>query len=331
MRAVVIHPGSLGDVILSLPALYAIKQAYPAIHLEVIGRPSILELLKGRFYAEGVISIDRADVTDCLMGVSESHQPLTRTLKACDFVINWLDTPQGEIASSLWRLGIQKMISSRPISKKAGYVHRTQIFLEYIDSLGISYPLTTPKLFPSEEDRKVGREVLVKQGIRFSGRYEGPQRPVLAIHPGSGGTHKCWDLVRFVEVFYLAQRELGFQPLFILGPAEQKVLSLNEFELSEDIPVLDTLPLPVLAGALTWCSAYIGNDSGVTHMATALGIPTIALFGPTDPALWGPLGERVMILSRRTEAGHTGDGICQGCDCLNRITVEDVITALSKL
>jgi ADP-heptose:LPS heptosyltransferase len=337
MNILVIHPGSLGDIILSLPALHALRQAYPRARLELIGRRSILELLNGRFYADRIISIDRGDVSSCLTGQAALTDPLARTLRDSNFVINWLDGEKGEVSQNLRRIGVKRVIASRPISQKTDQKHRTEIFLEALASLGISTPLNRPRLFPSMEDKRLGEEALIRQGTKVS------SGPILAIHPGSGGPSKCWELSRFVEVSRQARGHLGFQPLFILGPAEEKLASRLKASLSDDTAILSAsggcLPLPVLAGALSWCSGFLGNDSGVTHLASALGVPTVAIFGPTDPVLWGPLGPSVNILSKRDLCAHCLQAASPGVRnrsravhcCLDLVSVEEVVQALAKI
>jgi len=354
-QILVIHPGSLGDVVLSLPALRVLKQAYPMASLDLIGNPSILELVRGRFYADRVISIDRADVTSFLAGLEDFSGPLVDTLREYNLVVNWLGDKEGDFSRYVRRIGVQRIVSSRPISHKTIHRHRINIFLESLSLLQIPTSFSPPQVFPSLEDRKLGQKVLLSSGIVIQ------KRPVLAIHPGSGGRYKCWDFTRFIEVSHQAKGHLGFQSLFILGPAERGFAPKLKNSLGRDVAILDSVPLPILAGALTWCSGYLGNDSGVTHLAAALGIPTVAIFGPTDPHLWGPVGQHVRVLSKRIEgrqcspisglasgglgcggiegpvfalfaqaSTYEGQNICQGCGCLDLVSVEDAIQVLSE-
>jgi ADP-heptose:LPS heptosyltransferase len=323
-QILVIHPGSLGDVVLSLPALGALKQAYPMAGLDLIGNPSVLELVRGRFYADRVISIDRADVTFCLAGLEDFAGPWVDTLRGYSLIVNWLGEKDEGFSRYVQRIGVQRIVSSRPISRKTTQQHRINIFLESLLSLKIPTPFSLPQIFPPPEDRKLGREALLCSGIDIQ------ERPVLAIHPGSGGRYKCWDFERFIEVSHQAQEHLGFQPLFILGPAEGGLAQKLKSSLGRDVAVLDSVPLPILAGALAGCDSYLGNDSGVTHLAAALGIPTVAIFGPTDPRLWGPVGQHVRVLSKRMEGGYERQNICQGCGCLDLVSVEEVIHVLSE-
>jgi ADP-heptose:LPS heptosyltransferase len=321
-RILVIHPGSLGDVVLSLPALRALKQAYPMAGLDLIGNPSILELLKGRYYADRVISIDRADVTSCLTGLGNFSGPLVDTLREYSLIVNWLGDKEGDFSRYVRRIGVQEIVASRPISQKTTHQHRINIFLESLSALQIPTPFSLPLVFPSPKDKKQGQEAL-RRAIKT--------HSVLAIHPGSGGRYKCWDITRFIEVSRQAQERLDLQPFFILGPAEEELVPKLKNSLGHDVAILDSVPLPVLAGAMAECCIFLGNDSGVTHLAAALGIPTVAIFGPTDPHLWGPVGQHVRIISKRAEGRHMGESDGQECGCLDLVTVEDVMRILAEM
>jgi heptosyltransferase-3 len=108
----------------------------------------------------------------------------------------------------------------------------------------------------------------------------------IILHPGSGSPGKCWPYFR-----ELANRLDRVS--FLIGPAEP------EFDTGA-YPRLENLPLREVARELASAQGFIGNDSGITHLAAYLGCPTIAIFGPTDPGVWGPVGRRVTILRNPT-------------------------------
>jgi ADP-heptose:LPS heptosyltransferase len=104
------------------------------------------------------------------------------------------------------------------------------------------------------------------------------------IHPGSGSPAKCWpgfdDLANQIP-----------DSVILIGPCESQIQTTR--------PRLEGLTLRSVAEELRTCRAFIGNDSGITHLAAYLGCPTIALFGPTDPRIWGPIGRRVTIFRKQ--------------------------------
>jgi len=119
--------------------------------------------------------------------------------------------------------------------------------------------------------------------------------PVLAIHPGAGSRAKRWDAAGFVQVGEW-WREMGGGVLEVAGPAEAEDPPLLGSPIVRDWPLAD------LATVLGRAALYLGNDSGVSHLAAAAGAAGVVLFGPTDPHRWGPLGARLVALRARTTA-----------------------------
>jgi ADP-heptose:LPS heptosyltransferase len=110
----------------------------------------------------------------------------------------------------------------------------------------------------------------------------------VSVHPGSGSPAKNWPFARFVETARALAE--GRRWLLVAGPAESALAAPADAVLARE------WPLRVLGAALTRSSLFLGNDAGVSHLAAAVGAPTLALFGPTDPSLWAPVGPRVKTL-----------------------------------
>ncbi|HSO71873.1 MAG TPA: glycosyltransferase family 9 protein, partial [Thermodesulfobacteriota bacterium] len=156
-----------------------------------------------------------------------------------------------------------------------------------------------------------------------------------AIHPGSGGRSKNWPLEIFLTLADVLKAEGRCRPFFILGTVEEDISPpIAETIQARGFPLVRHLPLNVLAGLLEISAGYLGNDSGVTHLAAALNLPTFALFGPTDPGLWGPVGKRVVILRSddpgvpgptQTPIPETTGGKWEG------LTVAAVLTAIQRI
>jgi len=117
-------------------------------------------------------------------------------------------------------------------------------------------------------------------------------RPRVLIHPGAGGEAKCWPLENFLR---LAGLLAGV--VFVVGPVEADRWPAGRIErLRAAGPLLVCPKLELLAGAAAGAAAFVGNDSGVAHLAAAVGTPTVVLFGPTDPAHFAPVGRAVKVL-----------------------------------
>jgi len=152
-----------------------------------------------------------------------------------------------------------------------------------------------PMIRPTPADAKKGREILAEHGVM-------PAKKPVIIQPGSGGRHKCWNLENFLSAARTLTDE-GAEVVFILGPAELERFSESEiFEIKRTGTTLSNLNLVDVLAVMSCARGFIGNDSGITHLAAALGIRTVAVFGPTEPAVYGPLGPAVTIL-RSAEPG----------------------------
>jgi hypothetical protein len=158
--------------------------------------------------------------------------------------------------------------------------------------------VSMPLIRPTQADIYRGKEILAEKGIM-------PTRKPIVIHPGSGGAHKCWHLDNFLSVARILAKE-GAEVVFLFGPAEAERFSEPAIaQIRAAGKLLTNLSLAEVLGVLGCSRGYIGNDSGITHLAAAVGIKTVAIFGPSDPAVYAPLGPAVTIL-RSDETDFAG-------------------------
>ncbi|MBI2845499.1 MAG: glycosyltransferase family 9 protein, partial [Chloroflexi bacterium] len=167
-------------------------------------------------------------------------------------------------------------------------------------------------------------------------------RKLVAIHPAGGKNpgmelaSKRWPAERFAAVGDLLQREAATQVVLIGGPGDEEIAQAVARNMKKK--ALD------LTGQLNWgetgallkkCALFIGNDTGAMHLATAVGTPTVAIFGPSDPRIYGPLGEKSIALWHGPEEGLpplyrvAGEERYQGL--IEKVTVEEVWEAARNL
>ncbi|MBA2849629.1 glycosyltransferase family 9 protein [Thermosulfuriphilus ammonigenes] len=164
-----------------------------------------------------------------------------------------------------------------------------------------------------------------KEALFLLKGQDGPREGVF-IHPGSGSPYKNYSLERFL-LLAQALRSEGHQVHFILGPAEAHLQqSLKE---AGENPLVG-LSLEELAELLSEARLYVGNDSGVSHLAAAVGAPTLAIFGPSDPRIWAPIGPRVLSL-RLDICPPCWPKPCDERICLEKIGLEDLLEAARSL
>jgi hypothetical protein len=135
--------------------------------------------------------------------------------------------------------------------------------------------------------------VLPRVPIPLRQRADGP----IVIHPGSGGEHKRWPLVRFLEVAGTLRRRGRIVHLVISEVELDRWPAAEVRHLVDDYGGSILTDLSVFYAELAGAAMFVGNDSGPTHLAAQIGLPTLALFGPTDPRRWRPLGPAVTVLA----------------------------------
>ncbi len=279
MRIVVIRPGALGDTLLCLPVLHALRARYAYTHLTLVGNAAVLPLAQAWGIAESVYDYEEMLWSDLFSTRGIRAPRLLERLQAADLVIGWLRDPDGRVESNLRALRIKQVIVApgRPLPGSSlhltAYLAQTLSLPNAIEITRSPVTITRP---PIHKDAP------------------------FAIHPGSGGVAKCWPVPAFAELITRFWQH-GQAILLLAGPAERDLLTrllnlLPTPSRAELLTILQDVPLNALAARLQGCQGYLGNDAGITHLAALLGLPTLSLFGPSDPIIWRPVGPAVSVL-----------------------------------
>jgi len=289
---VVLRPGALGDAVVTLPVLAALGTASPGAQRMVIGHPLFRLAAEAGLVEESVGSDDTRLVP--LFG-GDGACPL---VAGADLCISYGGSDDGVLAASLARSGVRRVVRW-PARPPAG-VHVVDHLLAALEPAGIEAVTRTPRLAPQAP-------WLASADALLAGRGMGDG--FVAVHPGSGGRAKRWPAERFAELV----RRLARPVVWLLGPAEGEADAERLRAIGERVGTVVASPdLATLAGILARCRLYVGNDSGVSHLAAAVGAPTVAVFGATDPRCWAPRGERVAVVGSPERGGLDGvtpDGV----------------------
>ncbi|MFP4190506.1 MAG: glycosyltransferase family 9 protein [Candidatus Hydrogenedentota bacterium] len=274
-RTLFIHAGGIGDFLLACPALAALAREET---VDLLGRPERLKLAVEAGIAHAAYSLDAADFGSVFHAPSEH---LKAFLAPYDRAIVWLRDEDGTLAANLRACGVER-VDAFPGLPPEGWERSAAEY--YTECLGYGdLPPFRLKLAPLD-----------------------PPGDVI-IHPGSGSPHKNWPFERFRAVAHDLQ-DLGLAVAWCVGPAElEQGVDLPGRPLQED-------SLVTLARRLAGARLYLGNDSGVTHLAAAAACRTIALFGPTNPAVWAPRGSNVHVLQ-----GHPWPSVSEARGLLYRL------------
>lgn len=294
----IVRAGALGDTLLAAPSLALLRAAAPEARFTFIARAEVLPLILANSLADQVWPWELPD-WGALFAAQDDVSALTERARAAlvgaEAVVVWAADSDGAVAHRLASLGARLAIvaPAGPPVATHGDMHTAVWLAQTLRPLGVAAPATceelarlTPTLRPPATD--IATVEALWAGWRL------PQR-VVALHPGSGSQAKRWPAAHFAEVARLA-RDAGYQPLLLAGEADTLALAETRAALAQlgvTAPVAHGLGVATVAALLARCSGYVGCDSGISHLAALVGAPTVAVFGPTDPARWAPLGPHV--------------------------------------
>src|SRR5213596_348289 len=204
-RILVIRGGAIGDFILTLPALKALRDACPHAYMEILGYKHIAVLAEKRFYAQAVRSIEYGPLSSFFARNSELPAELADYFASFDLIVSYLYDPDRVFERNLRRSGVKNLICGPArILETSG--HAARQLAEPIEELGINVVDLAERIFPSIEDREFAREFLASL----------PQ-PIVAIHPGSGSQAKNWPLEKWIGLFSPNSRFADLERLLVIS------------------------------------------------------------------------------------------------------------------
>ena len=259
-RILVLRGGALGDFIVTLPALAALRQHAPAARIELAGNASAAALAVARGLIDAVHSQHEARWA-ALYERAPLPADFVTWLASFDVILNFWPDPAADLAHHFPLHPAQTFLSApaHPTCAPAA-AH----YCAPLRALGIA----TPTIFYSLAERTA----LFKT-----------QR--IAIHPGSGSPQKNWPLERWLELATWLRSHHHAELLIITGEAECSTTRLAFATLGA---AAHQLPLETLICEFSTCRLFLGHDSGISHLAAACSVPSLLFFGPTDPAIWAP-------------------------------------------
>lgn len=320
-RGVILQPGALGDCVLTLPLAQFMKDSLGLGGIDIIGHTEHIGILPGRTCVDGTRSIDLVDLHRLFAETKTFNladdDPLINVFADYAWIVTFLGEPNSNFEQNLIFTANCShsaeviTLSTKPPKKFSSHI--TDFYTQqFIDQSGLSLepqPIQPNVLLIKATDADInrGRELLneIPAPLGFEqGRHRGVDfsKKLVVIHPGSGGSHKCWHLDNFLAV----AKELisiGIEVIFLLGPAElERFSDATINNINNVAKCLTDLPFTQVLGLLSCAEGFIGNDSGITHLASALGVRTLAVFGPTNPAVYKPIGPAVTVFASGTTA-----------------------------
>jgi ADP-heptose:LPS heptosyltransferase len=323
VEILLLHPGALGDIILSLPAIALLRKRFPSAAVTIAGNVDHLSPIVSR-HAERILSLSTLPLHRLY---AREALPPEEVLfwKSFSRIVSWTGTEDPEFVKKLQAIHPDACVAAwKP--QPGELRHVSQLF-----ALSLGFESSPEKkLEPASirldsEDRHLAIRWLAQRGWN-------EKHSLTALHPGAGSKEKRWPLSRFISLARKLLLQEKRKLLLIEGPAEKGLARYIEQQLpSAEVILAESLRLSLLAAVIEQCGIFVGNDSGIAHLAAALKVPSVVLFGPTLPQHWAPLGEKVVVLRNPGGCEGCASGSVSGCrkhTCLDNITVEEVLRNL---
>jgi ADP-heptose:LPS heptosyltransferase len=301
-RILVVRGGAIGDFILTLPVFSVLRKQFPTITLDVLGYPNVAQLALVGNLVDEVRSIE----AQALAGFFARKNPkldegLTQYFSKFEMIISFLFDPDRIFQDNVARCSDAQFIKGPHRPDETQPLHATETFLKPLEQLTIFDADPVPQLV-----------------LPLAAQVQLPPGQWIAVHPGSGSPLKNWPETNWINTLQYIINESPWSFALIGGEAEvDRINHLAEILPLDRRKVILNRPLPEVAQWLSLCQAFVGHDSGITHLASALNKPGLVLWGETVESVWKPLSERMTLIK-----GDPG---------IQDISIQTVINAMVEL
>lgn len=296
-KILVIRGGAIGDFILTFPVLSALREQFPETHLEVLGYPHIADLAVAGGLVQRARSIEAQPLAGFFARSGNLSQELREYFASFDIIISYLYDPDKIFQTNVASCSKAQFIAGPHRPDENRKIHAAKVFLQPLERLAIFEAEETPRLW------------LQSRATSFN---------QLAFHPGSGSERKNWPVKNWAELIETTLAETDYPILLVGGEADASRLQFlggtiprARLEIAENLKLVD------LAARLQNCAGFVGHDSGISHLAAALGLPGLLLWGDTVEEIWRPPSAKIRII--------------RGSEGLADLSVDRVVTELKQL
>ncbi len=294
-KILVIRGGAIGDFILTLPVLAALRESFPGAHIEVLGYPKVAQLASFGGFADEVRPIESQAMAGFFAAGGTLAQTLQDYFSSFQIIISYLYDTDQVFQTNVRRCSSAQFIQGPYRPDENDSIHATEVFLKPLERLAVFGANPIPSLSISDISLQ----------------------NCIALHPGSGSESKNWPEPHWATLLQKLANDTQLSFLMIGGEAEgSKLERLQALLPSQRLEIARNLPLPDLARKLATCSFFVGHDSGITHLAAAVGVKGLVLWGPSKSQIWRPLSKGINLLEHP--------------DGLPQLPVADVYAALQR-
>lgn len=306
----------VGDAVMALPALESVKENFPECHLTVVGRPWIIPLLEGHPAVDHIIPIEKrgripADLFEVLRVASRVRR------LGFDLALLFQNAFEAALIARLGGVGLRvgyntdgrRWLLSHAVvrDKTLENKHQVEYYLELLRAMGWTAESRDPRLYVAERDRESAHALFVRHGV-------GKNDFLLGLSPGAAfGPAKRWPAERFAAVGDRAVDTWGARVLILGSKGERPIGGQVESTMKHaPINLCGETSLGEVMSLTRRCGMFVTNDSGLMHIAAALRVPTVAVFGSTDPVATGPRSPKARVVRCDTDCSPCLKAVCPG-------------------
>jgi lipopolysaccharide heptosyltransferase II len=351
-RFLVINPFGIGDVLFTTPVCHAIKERIPGSFVGFWCNERVKELLDHVSDVDTLHVLSRGDLKN--LAQRSKQQAIGRLWRiysgirrqrydaALDYSLDMRYGMVTQLAGIPRRIGLDykgrcRFLTDRVLVEGRSEEHMVEHYMHLLTHVGIKRSSQKLRLSVSDSEREEARGLLVAQGLHDI-------RRLIAVVPGAGASWgeqarlKRWESKRFAVLARRLITEAGAS-IVILGDAPERPLAQAIVQECPGgaVDLTGNTSLSRLIGIIACCRLVVTNDGGPLHVAVALGTPTVSLFGPVDPVMYGPFppsDEHVVIASkiacRPCYRGFRMNACARNVQCLDEITIDDVFKAIRR-
>jgi len=328
-KIIVFMPSWIGDTVMAMPTLDRLRQAFPHARIEALARSWVARLLIEQPVLNDVLSYEARDRRRGLLKTAAMIRS-----RGYDLALLMPNSFRTALLAFLGRVRARAGYSSdargwllthsHPRDDRVRSLHMVEYYLEILREIGIKPTQSRPQLWVGDDQRLRAAKIFEQNGVHAS-------RAVVGILPGAqNSAAKMWIASRFSRLADLIVERFDASVVFFGGAGDSdRVEQVRGQMRKPSASLAGRVPLETLAAAVERCRVFVSNDTGPMHVASAVGVPVVAIFGSTDPRITAPYGEPCSIIKADVPCAPCGKRRCdRDLECMRAICVDDVLSAV---
>ncbi|OOP56089.1 MAG: lipopolysaccharide heptosyltransferase II [Candidatus Brocadia carolinensis] len=345
-NVLVVRLGAMGDIVHVMPAIKNLRRVFPAAYIAWLVEDKVKDLVEALPEIDEVIVFPRKKWQTAIryphkyFKIAAELRMFLRKLRereydvAFDFHGNFKSGLLTYLSNAGTRVGFSKgyckegnfIFTNVRIQPQQKKMHRIYKYFSLLEGMGIKACYQRPLFSISDNDRYYVDDFISQNHLH--------EKPIAIIHPGTSmfGKFKRWSPENYAALADRLIKEMNYSVVFTWGEPEHKlvkhILSLMQYHATI---ACRTASVKQLIALLQRVHLFIGGDTGPTHLASCMGIPTIAIFGPKDPSLYAPYGDNALVVRKDMPCSPCEKRTCDHVTCVSSITPDDVFQAVLEL